>query len=171
MSHSTFYAAESDGNLVSVQTYPNGWGSAAFVWTSLCMRYAIAPTHLTLDQWPVLWAWAAKDPGAMEWWELATLRSTYDRVVVCQDDFKRLAEAFRLFCAHHRRPSMVCHYQEYAKRLDLLHWAGSWKHCAWQHTSSGDEDWVVHEGDDCRPYNVRTDTGHKFLDLSLAEGS
>ena len=119
MSHTTLHAIKSDGSLIDYAEFRNSHGGAAAVWNILCEKYGISskmpyrcwscdhnpdrkkPSGFAA--WEALWTWAEAHKDALPPWELVTLMTTADYVIVrtaslavVADHMERFHAAWRL---------------------------------------------------------------------------
>lgn len=180
MSYSTLHIVDDDGDICDDSQYANSWGFAAMIWSALVKKYAAqipgidpADRYLTsnFDNWPRLWK--ATDALPLEPWERDVLVATYDRAMVRGADLVRMAESMEAFQATHAEQNRVCTLNAIAARLRDLAAGEKTKITApdvcFTATSVAEDLWYVPADDpdeEGRPYNVKKDTGHWFVDLT-----
>lgn len=170
MSTMTMMIVQPDGNVVPHAEFGNAWGFQPRIWWMLCDTYKIGPGDAFMKQWPELWRADKDNTIALAMFERFVLHSTYDKAIVPAKDFAAYAYALESFYARYRDPAKVDHLGAVALAVRTLP-ADARGLCYWG-TSVTDNPWAMQlaeeeEGEfSCRPYNVDTDTGHWWVDMS-----
>ena len=172
MSETRLYTVDRDGDVVEYECFKNAHGGAMSIWRALATRYlgtsGMDFMMLMMDGMRPLFQ-AAKD-GKLEPWEVVTLMTTYDRVVVPIEHVASVASALDKFGEQYG-PSFRANFHvpeqaEALKRVADEAEEKGWKGVCWNQMSVSEALWdgVLDEGEDePRPYNVNKDSnGHWF---------
>lgn len=174
MSYTELMVVNGDGDVVGDTEFRNSHGFCSFVWNALIKKYKramfpddpfMAMTHRSYEEeTDALWL-QAKDKLPLRWWEHNVLQLTYDRAMVKHEDFALMAQSLRRFEDALAEPQVVCHMLGIAARFDELVTESVSVACV-HGTSLSENLWSIHdEEDECRPYNINTDTGHWFIEM------
>lgn len=178
MSRTTLLIVDNDGDVCDDSEYSNAWGFGPMIWQALIDRYRNAiPTigrdELSLDNWPKLWKADENDGLPLRPWERDVLRATYDNAMIRGADLKRMAASMGMFYEAHSRHGVACSLKSIAARLRDLAEGTNTKFKApdvcFIGTSVQEDPWIVFDGsddDEGRPYNVKRDTKHWYVELA-----
>lgn len=171
MSYSYLIEFSPDGTLTEHE-FQNSYGSAPYIWACVSQRYWGNHVNwvIGLDsqkEKDKFWGIAIQDdvPNFIK----IAHGSTFNRRLIKQENFSRLADAFTDLVNHFHFPNRVCHLGEMAniiRKSEALFIGFHW-------TSSGDNPWIIREDKDTedddenepiyRPYNPLKESNHKFL--------
>ena len=165
MSYTEVYVILKNGDVRSVCDIRNSHGIPV-VWDVLYKRYCPGGGFYMLDD-----KLFEKLNAAMERMtehEVASLKWTYDRVVVARDNIPKLCESIRIFADANIPENITQGFRKSGEALQLIYdeypdALGA----ALRATSISESPWVKYEpsdsedeDDDYRAYNVHTDEGH-----------
>lgn len=171
MSRATMLLFPASGPYVEHAEYSNSWRGATLIWSAFAEQYAGergAVDPMTMRRGPEVekfWA-LTKDPTISRAHRLV-LGMTYDRVLIRRTELLVFADAIESFVSDLPLKYGAGH---------LLPWARAFRELATREdvvavgfiaTSVADDVWLVRdedpESEECRPWDLSRDTGHKFV--------
>lgn len=175
------FVFDGDGDACDDSEYSNSWGFAAMIWEALLERYGklIVPegrATFAMNDWPKLWKADEDDRLPLQPWERDVLRATYDHAIIRGADLERMADSFDRFEEAHAKPGSACSLKRIAARMRDLAAGVQTKFVrpdvCFQATSVAEDQWIVFDGgEDGRPYNIKRDTKHFYVDIAPGQAA
>jgi hypothetical protein len=164
MSYTEIYVIDENGDVLPRFEISNSHGIPQ-VWDAMLKKYCGGGLWI-MD--PDLFPKLAAAMDRMTEHEVASLKWTYDKVVVARDNIPKLCESIKIFADQHipetitqgfRKSGEALQriYDEYPDALGAAMHATSIVESFWVKYEPGDSE---DEDDDYRPHNVHTDEGH-----------
>jgi hypothetical protein len=167
MSYTVLYKVPKKGELIVAAEFENSWQGAMHIWVSLAETYLgwDAGMVLTKDLEP-LWALARDLKVPLSY--RITLVTTFDWVMIKQEDIPRVVTAFREFSNRFGPGSLL----EQADALEELAKDGMCYAVCWNQTTVNADHWYMPtRGDNYRLYSINKDRGqrrkHWFLNIKI----
>lgn len=176
MSCTTGYLLMTDGRVLPDCEWGNAWRGAMALWNYLATtyldpkapigtnKYILPSARFLFDEKVSRALWdLPKDPTVPGHLRVAEL-TTFDRAILRRSDFLAAADALD---RAHRDIGGNSHLDQQAAWLREHANDANVDGAAWQQTSVSQDLWTVatEDGDDCRPYDVKRDTGHWFIEI------
>jgi len=161
MSHTKIYRVPAAGPVSEHSRYPNSWGSAAYIWVSLCNAHYGLPGWSSLPDIQLLWD-LAKHPAVPRHQQIA-LKATFDMVMVRRENLGEVIEAFGMFYRDFPPGDHACSIPAQSENLRVLFQDPDCFAVCWQQTTTCRYLWQVPYNEDSRPYDLARDEGHWFL--------
>lgn len=170
MSRATLHGFGRDGEIYSINDYPNAWHGAIIVWMEMAKKYGIPNAEAVLYDNAVadkVWGLPSTNKNMTEA-DRITMMTTFDRFIVYKQDFPALIAAMKASAAW--LPEH-CHIIKEANDIEKLLDDDNLTAVAWTQTSvadcwgSGEFD----ENEESVPYNLNKHTKHHDLFASLRE--
>jgi len=188
MSRLTICTVDPKGECVPSFEFRNSWGGAALIWDYFTQKYfppdpdkkpweQKVGMHRGIDGLKPVWDLFERDD--IPYHELVVLGSTFDFVMVRGEDLNRLADAFSKVYDSMIQMGIIAVGGSRVEHISTQ--AGLFREIAsnplqptqaicWQQTSVAADMWRVSDGgEECRPYNINTDSKHWFLFDELDE--
>lgn len=159
MSYTEIYGVKSNGEVVFIGETKNAFRGAMHVWMKLCDKYGIQGGMF--GGYDRLWKMA--DKGTLSHAENIVLKSTFDNVVVKEEEIPMLLEAFKEYDKQFTGSSLL--EQAEIIKEEILNNDEMIAVC-WNQTSVNSNPWTDGYDEDKEediPYNVLTENRHWFL--------
>jgi hypothetical protein len=153
------------------EEYKNSWGGAAMIWNALVRKYQSnfllgrSPRKICFEEWQDLFDAVKAERLKLHPWEQCVLEWTYDNALVRREHLREIAVALEKFEDAHAIPNQICHLKAAALRMRKLAEDESVEAVGLYAMSVSENPWLEQDGEEERPYSLKTGTRHWFVEL------